>query len=190
MLLEVIFQLCNYKTQEGIQQNNNILSTKYKAFNHLSMHFYLLFEISYKNVKKTRCSATDEWLRVFRIKMAKEMATFVAELGYWKAQYRSKVKEYLYYYILLYPTCQWSIGLCSIPGDRNETFEGKNQHNHWQWSIIKAQIWSGAGWPFSVPVYQLCVKGVHAEKGSWKETTRTSWWLVPILMLHPPHILS
>ena len=114
MLLEVIFQLCNYKTQEGIQQNNNILSTKYKAFKHLSMHFYLLFEISYKNVKKTRCSATDKWLRVFRIEMAKEMATFVAELGYWTAQYRSKIEEYLYYYILLYPTCQWSIGLCSI----------------------------------------------------------------------------
>lgn len=114
MLLEVIFQLCNYKTQEGIQQNNNILSTKYKAFKHLSMHFYLLFEISYKNVKKTRCSATDEWLRVFRIKMAKEMATFVAELGYWRAQFRSKDEEYLYYYILLYPTCQWSIGLYSI----------------------------------------------------------------------------
>lgn len=114
MLLEVIFQLSNYKTQGGIQRNNNIHITKYKAFKHLSMHFYLLFEISYKNVKKTRCSATDKWLRVFRIEMAKEMATFVAELGYWTAQYRSKIEEYLYYYILLYPTCQWSIGLCSI----------------------------------------------------------------------------
>ena len=60
MLLEVIFQLSNYKTQGGIQRNNNIHITKYKAFKHLSMHFYLLFEISYKNVKKTRCSATDK----------------------------------------------------------------------------------------------------------------------------------